>query len=280
MALVVKRQVNVRKDCLRKQTNYSRSRAVFYREQRSNAQFVSAIMLGSLLTAVSLLLPQSSFSFTLLQLSLANFVPKPWRTRKLHWEYDIVNLNHTVPSNFTNFRLPKSKAPKTQSLIVSSGQAECLLAKMAFMYPVTPPAVLSPMLEAFIQVHKCIICIFAAFAAKEIVILPVSFYKPRERLFLICSLGAGIIPRKASSPVLRENCFGGQGSQGRSLRGKGLVLKLSWGGHFCREFCPRWVSRGANKSGLIGEEGFTRRPSHPNWCAAQWQTATAGEVPS
>ena len=122
MALVVKRQVNVRKDCLRKQTNYSRSRAVLYREQRSNAQFVSAIMLGSLLTAVSLLLPQSSFSFTLLQLSLANFVPKPWRTRKLHWEYDIVNLNHTVPSNFTNFRLPKSKEPKTQSLIVSSGQ--------------------------------------------------------------------------------------------------------------------------------------------------------------
>ena len=52
VALVVKRQVNVRKDCLRKQTNYSRSRAVLYREQRSNAQFVSAIMLGSVLTAL------------------------------------------------------------------------------------------------------------------------------------------------------------------------------------------------------------------------------------
>ena len=178
MALVVKRQVNVRKDCLRKQTNYSRSRAVLYREQRSNAQFVSAIMLGcSVLTAVPLLLPQSSFSFTLLQLSLANFVPKPWRTRKLHWEYDIVNLHHTVLSNF---RLLKSKAPKNPKPHCVFWPAECLLAKMAFMYPVTPPAVLSPMLEAFIQVHKCIICIFAAFAAKETVILPISFTSPEN----------------------------------------------------------------------------------------------------
>ena len=144
------------------------------------------------------------------------------------------------------------------------------------MYPVTPPAaVLSPMLDAFIHVHKCIICIFAAFAGKEIVILPISFTSP-ECLFLICSLG-GIIPRKASSPVLKQNCFGGQ-QPGAFIAGRGRVLKPSWGGHFCREFCPRWVRGGANKSRLIGEEGFTSRPSHPNWCAAQWQPDPASKV--
>ena len=173
MALLIKRQVNVGNNCLRKQTNcrWRRIEQCF----TESAQFVSAIMPCSL-TA----LPQSSFSFTLLQLSLPNFVPKPWRTRKLHCEYDIVDLHLKMLSSW---KWPKSKAHKIFVLFASctiTPLATVLVGQDGFYVSGDPSCccVIPYAGGGFIHLHKCIICIFL----KRNCYPPNFFYKPRTPL--------------------------------------------------------------------------------------------------
>ena len=199
--------------------------------------------------------PQSSFSFTLLQLgSLANFVSKPWRTRKPHWEHDMVDLNHIEPTRLPSW---KTKALKTSlfQLQFKPFRPQCFFSpKMAFVDPVTPSAVLCPRLLSS--------SINASFAflqhlpQKRSCYPPNFFYKPATPLPNL-KFRSRIIPRKASTALFWSRITLEAGSQGSSLR----ALKLSRGGHFWQEFGPRRGRLGANKSRLIGEEGFTRRTS-------------------
>ena len=103
------------------------------------------------------------------------------------------------------------------------------------------------------HLHFCSIC-----RKRNPVILPISFTS-LQPLFLIWSLGAALSPGKHPQPCFEAELLWRPAARGVhcSLR----ALKLSRGGHFWREFGPRRVRLGANKSRLIGEEGFTRRTS-------------------